>query len=85
MQIHNCRPVAHTGSGRFRDVAVFDAEVADGFRVLGLKLALSPDGKKFIFAPRLAGQRTAQLTGEYAKRLGEAAWQALEAMSQDGR
>jgi len=85
LQIHNVRPIAHTGGGRWRDVAVFDAEIVDGFRVLGLKLALAPDGKKFVFTPQRQGQRFAQIRGDYAKLLSDAAWQALEAVSHDSR
>lgn len=76
MQIINIRPAAKYGSGRFRDVAIFDAEVADGLRLLGLRLSQAPDGKLFVFAPQKSGERFAQFTGDYARRLAEAAWNA---------
>lgn len=78
MRIHNLRPVLHRGSGKFRDVAMFDIEPIDGMRILDLKLALTPDGKKFIFAPRIGGQRLASFTGEFARVLGETVWNQLE-------
>jgi hypothetical protein len=76
MKILNIRPAANLGGGRFRDVAIFDAEVADGLRLLALRLAVAPDGKLFVFAPQKSGQRFAQFTGDYAHRLAEAAWKA---------
>jgi RecA-family ATPase len=81
VKILNCRPVAHVGGGRFRDVAVFDAEVVDGLKIIGLKLALAPDGKRFVFSPVKGGQRFAQFSGVYAKLLSDAAYQALSPMS----
>ena len=77
MKIHNCRPVAHRGAGRFRDVAIFDAEVVDGLVLLGLKLALAPDWRRFVFAPEVRGQRFARLNGDYARRLADAAFVAM--------
>lgn len=77
MKIINCRPAIHHGGGRFRDVAVFDAEVVDGLRIVGLKLAVTSDGKKFVFAPSKGGQRLAQFDGTYARLLAAAAWDAL--------
>jgi hypothetical protein len=77
VKIVNCRPAAHHGGGRFRDVAVFDAEVVDGLRIVGLKLAVTQDGKKFVFAPSKGGQRLAQFDGTYARLLAAAAWDAL--------
>ncbi len=74
MKILNVRPATHQGSGRFRDVAVFDAEVADGLVLLGLRLALAPDGKRFVFSPAARGERFARIGGDYAKRLADAAW-----------
>jgi hypothetical protein len=77
LKIVNCRPAVHNGGGRFRDVAVFDAEVVDGLRLVGLKLAVTDDGKKFVFAPAKGGQRLAQFDGAYARLLAAAAWDAL--------
>ncbi len=86
MKIHNLRPVPDRGGrSKFRDVAMFDVEPIDGFRILDLKLALAPDGKKFIFAPRIGGQRLASFTGEFARGLGEAVWNELEGVAHDGR
>ncbi len=76
MKVTNIRPLP-SGNGRFRDVAIFDVEIIEGFRSLGLKLALAPDGKRFVFAPRIGGQRHAQFTGDFARRLGDAAWNAV--------
>lgn len=76
MNIIDIRPVADTGGGKFRDVAYFDVEIIEGLRILGLKLAMAPDGKLFVFAPQKSGQRFAQFTGEYARRLAAAAWKA---------
>jgi hypothetical protein len=86
VKIHNLRPVPDRGGrGKFRDVAMFDVEPVDGFRILDLKLALAPDGKKFIFAPRIGGQRLATVTGEFARGLGEIVWNELEGVAHGGR
>lgn len=85
MRIHNLRPVPHRGSGKFRDVAMFDVEPVPGFRILDLKLALAPDGKKFIFAPRVGGVRLATVTGEFARGLGEIVWNELEGAAHEQR
>lgn len=77
MKIENCRPIRHHGGGRFRDVAEFDAVIADGFRANGLKLAIAADGKKFVFAPAKNGRRFATLRGDYARQLAEAAWNSM--------
>jgi hypothetical protein len=77
LKITNIRPVTDSGGGRFRDVAVFDAEVVDGLRLVGLRLSTAPDGKRFVFAPAKHGVRFAQFTGDYAKGLAEAAHSAL--------
>ncbi|MBN8245244.1 hypothetical protein JF546_19690 [Nitratireductor aquimarinus] len=58
-------------------MAEFDAVIADGFRANGLKLAVTDDGKKFVFAPSKNGRRFATFTGHYARRLADAAWNAL--------
>lgn len=76
MKIINLRPAAKHGGGRFRDVAMFDAEVTDGLRLLGLRLAIAPDGKLFVLAPQKNGERFVSFTGEYARRLAAAAWNA---------
>jgi hypothetical protein len=76
MNIINLRSVAHKGSGRFRDVAIFDAEVVDGLRINGLKLALAPDGKRFVFSPGVNGERFCTFKGDYARLLADAAWHA---------
>ncbi len=82
MKIHNLRPVPDRGGrSKFRDVAMFDCEPVDGFRILDLKLALAPDGKKFIFAPRIGGQRLASFTGEFARGLGEIVWSEMEGVA----
>ncbi|MBZ9741010.1 MULTISPECIES: hypothetical protein [unclassified Mesorhizobium] len=77
MKILNCRPTVHHGGGRFRDVAIFDAEVADGLKLIGLKLALTSDGKRFVFSPTKGGQRFASFDGAYARRMAEAAFLAM--------
>lgn len=76
MKILNLRPVADSGSGRFHDVALFDAEVVDGLRLNGLKLAVTSNGKRFVFSPAKQGVRFAQFQGDYARRLADAAWSA---------
>lgn len=76
MNIINIRPAAKLGGGKFHDVAYFDVEVIEGLRILGLKLSQAPDGRLFVFAPQKAGQRFAQFTGDYARRLAVAAWNA---------
>lgn len=75
MKITNLRAVANKGSGRFRDVAIFDAEVVDGLQINGLKLALAPDGKRFVFSPGTNGGRFCTFKGDYARLLADAAWE----------
>lgn len=74
MIVKNCRPAVHHGGGRYRDVAIFDAEIVEGFEVLGLKLALTPEGRRFVFAPQKHGQRFARFTGAYARQMADAAF-----------
>jgi hypothetical protein len=75
MRVTNIHPTP-AGNGRFRNVATFDAEVADGLCVHGLTLALAPDGKRFVFSPGKDGRRFCTFRGDYAKQLADAAWQA---------
>jgi hypothetical protein len=76
MKILNIRSATDPGGGRFRNVAVFDAEVTEGLRLVGLTLALAPDGKRFVFSPAKHGVRFASFNGQYAKQLADAAWSA---------
>lgn len=84
LKVTNIRPLP-PGSGRFRDVALFDVEIAEGFRSLGLKLALAPDGKRFVFSRRIGGQRHVQFSGDFARRLSDAAWTAVNGGVADDR
>jgi hypothetical protein len=78
LKILNVWPVTDSGGGRFRDVAVFDAEVVDGLRLNGLRLSKTNDGKRFVFSPAKHGVRFAQFHGVYAQQLADAAWAAHE-------
>jgi len=75
VKILNLRPVADSGGGRFRDVAVFDAEVVDGLRLNGLRLSVTNDGKRFVFGPSSHGVKFAQFDGAYARQVADAAWE----------
>ncbi|MER8858994.1 hypothetical protein NKI09_15225 [Mesorhizobium sp. M0757] len=77
MKIISVRPVADRGSGRFRDVAIFDAEIVDGLVIVGLKLAVTNEGRRFVFGPEAHGQRFIKFGGEYPRQLADAAWCAL--------
>jgi len=76
MKILNVRPIADAGDRRFRDVAMFDAEVADGLRLNELRLSLTRDGKRFVFSPSRNGIRFAQFGGKCARELADAAFRA---------
>jgi hypothetical protein len=77
VKAYNCRPIAHVGDGRFRNVAILDAEILEGLNIVGLKLALAPDGRKFVFGPEVRGQRFLKFSGDYPRQLADAAWDAL--------
>jgi hypothetical protein len=85
MQIINLRPVAHKGGDKFRDVAIFDAEIVDGLRINGLKLALAPDGKRFVFSPGHSGERFCTFKGDYARLLADAVWENGGRVANDKR
>ncbi len=59
------------------NVAVFDTEPVAGFRILGLRLAIAPDGRKFVVARQKGSQRFAQFAGAYARQLADATRRAM--------
>ena len=85
MQVSNVRPVAHQRGGRFRDVAFFDADVIDGFTVLGMKLSVAPDGRRFVFAPQRDGVRFARIRGDVACVVADMVWEKLGGVVADAR
>ncbi len=78
MKITFIRPVTHTGGGRIRDVGEFDVEVAEGLTLQCLRLAISPEGKRFVFGPSKNGVKFARFSGDFAPKLAEAAFAELQ-------
>lgn len=78
MRVLDVRPLRHHGSGTFRDFAIFDVQVNEGLRLVGLRLARAPDGRQMVFAPSKHGRKFATFSREFAEEIIEAVTAAFK-------
>lgn len=74
MKVLDIKPVANSGGGSVRAVAVFDLQLTDEIRMHGLKLMEAPGGRRIVYAPSgNGGRRLATFSPALAAAITDAA------------